>query len=181
LFLSGGDVGQVGVVVDNAEIARSIGRFTVKLPCDPDHVTTMVNPEHDLFIDRALMTVPQWMPPLSIEDACALHEMVLDVLRWPPQRPRRKAAAKMVKGLIARCWGDRLPVSGAEVWGIVAAHGALPELEKPLIELFEFGMELIVETQGRPPVKRRRMPPLSRGRYLTKRNRELWLRHFGHD
>jgi hypothetical protein len=181
LFLSGIDVGQVGVVVENVDAVRSIGRFLVKLPYGDDRASTMVDPVLDLFIERALMHVPTWMPPLSIEDACALHEMVLEVRRSPPEAKNGKTAAKMADGLIARCWGDRLPVNGAEVWAVLGAHGAQPKLEERFVELFDFGIALLVGIKGRPPVRQRRMAPLSRGRYLTKRAREKRMQLFGHD
>jgi hypothetical protein len=174
-------VGQVGLVVENSEVSRSIGRFLVKLPYGDEHTRTMVDPILDLFVDQDLMTVPTWMPPLSIEDACALHEQVLESLRWPARGRSGKAAAKIVQGVITRCWGDRLPLTGQQVWAVLAAHGAKPSLKLPSIELFDFGMAVLVGSQGRAPVKRRLMAPLSRGRYLSKQGREMWLKLFRHD
>jgi hypothetical protein len=181
LFLSGSEVGQQGVVIQNEDWAVSSGKFLAKMSYDPEGWTRTVNPSAELFIDQAMMMVPDWMPALSIEDACALHEQVLESLRFPPSGSPRKAAGKVVGGIVTRCWYGRLPLNGAEVWAVVAAHGARPDIKQASVELFDFGLALLVGAQGRPPVKRRRMPPLSRGRYLTKRDRDLRERIFGHD
>jgi hypothetical protein len=181
MFLSGSDVGQVGVITENSDWARASGKFIVKMNYAPETHTRVVDPSLELFIDPEAMTVPDWMPALSIEDACALHEQVLQSLQFPPQGSARKAAAKIVTSVVARCWGQRLPLDGAEVWAVLAAHGARDELKTASIELFDFGLALLVGAQGRVPIRRRRMSALSRGRYLTKKGRELWVRLFGHD
>jgi hypothetical protein len=138
------------------------------------HVQRVVRPDLELFLDPLHLIPPPWMPPLSIQDAFILHEMVLlaaerDLMRTEAQYP-----------LINVCWSHRLPLSGSEVWAMLEAHGCDPIARPVVIERFDFGVGLLVGTQGRPPVKKRRMPALSKGRYLTARKKADWQRLFGY-
>lgn len=127
------------------------------------------------------MSVPSWMVPLSIDDACSLHEQVLDSLNIAEHPAGVDPLLWIAQGLVTRCWCRRLPVSGEEVWRVLTAHGVPTAGRVEFARLFDFGMALLVGANGRPPVRRMRMPPLSQGRYLTRRARALWIKHLGHD
>lgn len=181
VFLCGSDVGQIGVVSANQPGWGDTRQFCVKMNYGHPNHLRIVSPWLELFLAPGTMGVPDWMPPLSIEDACALHEQVLESLRRHPDPRGRKGASDMIRGIISRCWWERLPLSGEEVWRVLAAHGVRPSLGPIAIEYFDFGTGLLVGANGRKSVKRRRMPALLRGRYFSKKGREDWIKLFGHD
>jgi hypothetical protein len=180
-LLSGYDVGQSGVVVEDQWGTCPPDRFLVKMAYDESGALRMVMPSHELFLDVKQLVVPAWMPSLSIEDNGFLHESLMRSLEDLKAARGRENVGKLILALIATCWGRRLPLRGTEVWLLLNAHGVGSQLKSDVIEYFDFGMKLLTETQGRPAVKRRRMPAMSRGRYLTKARRTLRAEIFGHD
>jgi hypothetical protein len=180
-LLSGVDVGQSGVVVADQWGTCPPDRFLVKMAHHESGTLRMVMPSHELFLDVKQLVVPAWMPPLSIQDNGFLHESLLRSLEDIKAARGRESVGKSVLSIIATCWGRRLPLRGAELWLLLNAHGVGSELKSDVIDYFDFGMKLLTQTQGRAAVKRRRMPAMSRGRYLTKAQRALHVEIFGHD
>jgi hypothetical protein len=178
-LLSGLYVGQAGMVVSESGWKEGGGRFQVRMAFEPNNVSSVIDPSLELFIDPEAVVIPGWMPPLSVEDCCGLHEVVLAALSPLPGEHSRKAAAKLASALSSLCWGARLPLTGAEIWEMLAAHGANAKLRAATVELYDFGLALLSGSVGRPPIKRKRMRPMSQGRYLTKRQRDLRIRKCG--
>ncbi len=179
-LLSGFDVGQSGVVVADQWGTCPPDRFLVKMAYAESGVLRMVMPSHDLFLDVEQLIVPAWMPSLSIEDNGFLHEGLLRSLEGLKAARGRENIGKSLLSVIATCWGRRLPLRGAELWLLLNAHGIDSHLKSDVIDYFDFGTKLLTQTQGRPAVKRRRMPAMSKGRYLTKAQRALRAEIFGH-
>lgn len=181
IFLSETDVGQVGVVVKDAWGTCPPDRFLVRMAYEK-HPTMlrMVRPRHELYLEVCSLLIPDWMPPLSIEDNAHLHERLLlrhgDLVAVQD----RSAFRGLLASIVDVCWRCRLPLTGQEIWLLLEAHGVDARWRQEVIELFAFGIELLTGSNGRPAVKRRRMRPMSQGRYLTKGDRELRLRIFGH-
>jgi hypothetical protein len=179
-LLSGFDVGQSGVVVADQWGTCPPDRFLVKMAYAESGALRMVMPSHDLFLDVEQLIVPAWMPSLSIEDNGFLHEGLLRSLEGLKAARGRENIGKSLLSVIATCWGRRLPLRGAEFWLLLNAHGIDSHLKSDVIDYFDFGTKLLTQTQGRPAVKRRRMPAMSKGRYLTKAQRALRAEIFGH-
>jgi hypothetical protein len=135
----------------------------------------MVNPGHDLYVDCALFNVPDWMPPLSIEDNDAIHDSLLtalpnEILRAHPL----EIAPDSIWPLVVTTWRRRLPLQGTDIWPMIAAHGVSDDKKTQLLSNFEFGLKVLTLANGRPPIKRKRMQPMSAGRYMTKARRNLY-------
>ncbi|MEI9886580.1 MAG: hypothetical protein WDN08_08780 [Rhizomicrobium sp.] len=62
---------------------------------------------------------------------------------------------------------------------MLEAHGVQSHLKADVIELVDFALYTLRYAQGRAPNKRRRMPSMSEGRYLTKAEKEMNIRLFG--
>jgi len=180
-LLSGFDVGQSGEVVADQWGTCPPDRFLVKMAYHEPGALRMVMPSHELFLDVERLVVPAWMPSLSIEDNGFLHESLLLSLEDIKAARGRENVGKSLLSLIATCWGRRLPLRATELWLLLNAHGVGSELKPDVVDYFDFGTKLLTQTQGRPAVKRRQMPAMSRGRYLTEAQRALRAEIFGHD
>lgn len=164
-----------GSVTDNG-FHRS---FFVHMEYEKRGVLHSVMPGYDQYLDVRHYRVPTWLPELAIEDNAALHERLLQSIRTLFLADDRSSLAKGLHSIIQVCWWRRFPIDGAELWPMLEAHGVLTSLRADAVELFDFGLFTLLYAQGRAPNRRRRMTPMSQGRYLTKRQRELNTRLFG--
>lgn len=181
LFLSGTDTGQVGTHVSAASPPLRMDQFLVKMDYQTDGSFRIVTPLSDLFIVEPFGDVPAWMPPFSIEDALALHEAILMTFDRSRQETGTAAIPLAIHPIVATCWWRRMPISSDEAWGMLAAHGFDVLNPYEFSRFFSFGIELLIATHGRKPIRKRRMEPLSRPRYLPPKQREFWINFFGHD
>lgn len=176
IFLNGINVGLVGVVVNDVWGKCPSDSFLVRMEYEK-HPTAlqMVMPRHDLYLEAGSLLTPNWMPPLSIEDNARLHERLLCCRSQLMAVKDRSSFGSAFTGIIDVCWRHRLPLSGEEVWLAPNAHDIGLRWKADVIGLFTFGMGLLTGARGRSANKRRRMPPMSQGRYLTKAERKLHL------
>lgn len=176
-FLSAGDIGQIGTRVNDQGFSLRSDQFAVKMPYDKQGHTRTVTKYLDLFVEEAFSTPPLWMPSFSIEDCLAIHEFMLRMF----DSLRTSSLDNSIHTLIGTCWQLRIPISGNEMLPILSAHGFDRNKNGDFERLFDFGFQLLIRTQGRPPIKRRKMAAFSRGKYLSKNARAFWIDHFGHD
>jgi hypothetical protein len=120
------------------------------------------------------------MIPFSIEDVLAVHEAVLRTIDKHVNEGHRRLE-KTIFPIVGACWWQRLPISAEELWPMLTAHGFQANDRSEFSKLFEFGRNLLTRNHGRRPIKRKRMAPLSKGRYLSENAREQWIEFFGHD
>ncbi len=180
LFLVGGDVGEFGIRVDDSKLDLRLDQFVVKMDYETRGYLRNVTRFLDLFMVEPFSPVPNWMPRLSIQDALAIHESMLrGFLSLQERLPRQTKT--FVYSIVSACWWQRLPVNGSDIWPMIEVHGLDKKKKTEFAALFDFGFELLVRSNGRKPIKRKLMPPLSKGRYLSKNDREIWLKHFGHN
>lgn len=171
IFVTGSSVGSCGLVVP-IERAPRPGDFWVST--DPATSTIhMCNVDYDRAIPVGAYDVPAWMAPLCMEDSAYLHAALADCFLLPGDA-RRAQIEDAVIAAVSCCWGYRLPVTGVEIWALLAGHGVHPELQDQITSTFDFGMTLMTRLKGRKPNQRRRMPAMSRIRYLTPHNEPLW-------
>ncbi|MGU9980723.1 hypothetical protein ACJ4V0_11855 [Phreatobacter sp. HK31-P] len=81
--------------------------------------------------------------------------------------------------IIQTVWWQRYPVRAEDLWPMLEAHGFPKSHLLRFVDRFNFGIDLLVHAQGRRPNSRRRMEPLSKGRYLTAAQVALRSRIFG--
>jgi hypothetical protein len=176
-FLSGLHIGQQGVVQENdPAYGLSHGEFLVEFTTAKGTGISRITRGLELYLPVEMFSVPDWMPSLSMEDAYNLHEVVLSGLD-PRGEPPKVTIAQAVT---MACWSWRLPLSGQEILPFLTAHGMPSDFDESLVELFDFGRSVAVSVGGRRPNGRKKMPPLSKARYQTKNQAELWYRLFGY-
>ncbi len=182
MFLTSGDSGHFGTRIEDYHTTARLDQFLVKMDCEQNaEVARIVSPSNDLYLIEPVPPVPVWMLPLSVEDALSIHENMLRGIERADAVSKTDWLKELCYPIVACCWLRRLPVSGQEIWQMLTAHDILEEHKVAFLELYDFGISLLVRTQGRPAVKRKRMQPFSHGKYLTDHQRNLWVTHFGHD
>ncbi len=179
MFLSDSQIGHTGIRLDDSSLGPCIDQFTVRMNYESKFRDRTVNRHIDLYIIEPFNLPPNWAPPLSLEDTLAIHEAMLRVIDL--RCIEKIKLSDSIFPVVSACWFTRSPVSGKDIWPIMIAHGFEAAEQNEFVKLFDFGFQLLVRTQGRAPIKRKLMKPFSKGRYLSKKKRELWIQHFGHD
>jgi hypothetical protein len=132
----------------------------------------MVLPGHDLYVNYELFSVPEWMPNLSIDDNGAVHESLVTML---PLIAVGSHEINIVPDRLWRTvitiWQRRLPLYRDNLWPMMEAHGVSRTQKDTLMDFFDFGIKVLTLANGRPAIKRKRIPAMSQGRYLTNARR----------
>jgi hypothetical protein len=167
MFLNTFDVGQAGLVLDDRPYWLRYGQFIVKMDYElNDDVQRIVSPEHELFLIEPMGKVPGWMPPFSIDDVFIIHENMLRGYVDMKQIAGKKAITSAIYPIVSGCWRRRLPAKATDIWPMLMAHGFGKQHRTSFVEAFDFGFELLIRSNGRNPIKRKRMEPLAIGKYL---------------
>lgn len=181
IFLKGFDSGYWGEVV--ADKWNVCSRNQILVHMEYERASTacrFVTPGRDLYVSARLYSVPDWMPPYSIDDNWAVHESLVDSMPQIVIGTHASALApEQLSRTIIACWRRRLPLQGSELWPMLEAHGVPSRQKERLLQMFEFGTKILGHANGRRPVKRKRMQPMSLGRYLTRTEEELNISLFG--
>ena len=176
VFLKGHDAGCRGVVQECSHIHTHCG-FAARMDYEMRGSTfRIVSPHTDLFLDVRRFDIPQWMPPLSMDDNAWIHDEMFRHISVSRDDNKRQAMRKMLIGLTSACWARRLPLNGKDIFQLLRAHGWTSCKETEFCEQLDFGMQLLMNAHGRTVISKRRMPPMSQGRYLTERQREFAVR-----
>jgi hypothetical protein len=158
-IIAGTFQGCIGTVMQ-APWAIDEEEFLVQLDGAPSHEECRVSMKRDLFHRLPKPHVPEWAPPLPIDDALKLDENVVELCnRWTTV-PRRIPSFLQI--FIHNIWILRIPLSAAEIWEIIRRHGGLPEHAEAFQHRLREGRELLSLVAPRKPVKKKRIKPLSR-------------------
>lgn len=112
--------------------------------------------EHWLTLPLKALTVPFWLPELSLRNSFIIDELAVWLcsesaagigFHWEDER--------MIE--VARtCWRKRLPVEPSEVSRVLLAHGMPGQYQERSEFLFRFAMGTLVASEGRRPMKKLR-------------------------
>jgi len=158
ILLQGMSAGLCGTVSDRPGYPDD--EFLVQFDIERKGTLTRIGYQRDKFAFFPLGEIPNWLCPLSVDDLSMVDEACLDTAlnaRW----------ADLLLPLISMVRSRRLPISSADIWPTLVAHGFPTSKKKKFHRLFDFGTRLLLLLNGRPPIQRRKMRPMSRGRYLT--------------
>jgi hypothetical protein len=129
---------------------------------EEDDWSTRVSYKFDAF-GHVPIDVPNWLCSLSIDDLWAIDDAALQAAlvievgnQW---------SARAILPLVARVRERRLPVLAHDLWLTLRSHGFSHRLKQDFYRLFDFSIELLVSLNGRPPIKKKRVEPMSIGRY----------------
>lgn len=112
--------------------------------------------EHWLTLPLELLTVPFWLPELSLRYCFVIDELAV----WFCNESRAGTGfhwddERLIE-LARTCWERRLPVKPSEISKALLAHG-MPEIYQERAEkLFEFGRNALVAARGRRALKKLR-------------------------
>jgi hypothetical protein len=67
--------------------------------------------------------------------------------------------------LVGFVWIHRLPITGTDLAGMLEAHGFPAESLGKAQEAIDYGLNMLIWMNGRKPIRRRRVEPLSISRY----------------
>lgn len=157
LMLSGYRCGETAEVV---ELDQDPDVLVCKFDTDPDEWTYRENRRHELILPEQLFLVPSWAPPISVEDAGAIHASMLFGYAAAVERGDEDPRMSMIQDLMASIWRRRLPLQCDDISPMLAAHGWASDMEI-VREHYSFGLNLLTKVSGNRPVKRKRMPPFS--------------------
>jgi len=146
--------------------------FLAQFDTEERGILTRISYQRDRFNYFPLRTIPEWLCHLSMDDLGAIDESCLDTVLNFTVAKERTSWADLLLPIFSTIRSRRLPVSSDDIWGTLAAHGFRKNKEK-FKEHCDFGLRLLLLFNGRPPIRRRRMDPMSRGRYLTP-SHEKW-------
>jgi hypothetical protein len=135
--------------------------FLVHIAGEPKGAQTRVQYGHSKFVRAADWGVPSWMPGFSMSNLDALEDGAMRGLLRAYESNPRPIHVEVAQSLAAVTWGKRLPISGARLWEMLAAHSFNETWRDEFCHLFDFGVALLVGTIGRQPVGTRNAPAMS--------------------
>jgi hypothetical protein len=169
VMLSGyrcGDAAEIVEIEDDGDV------LVCKFDTDPSDYLSRENRKHELILPESLFGVPDWAPPISVEDAGAIHQRMLEALFEAFENGDPVPQRRMLQALVASVWSRQLPLAASDIWPMMAAHGWADETQNLVSDRYSFGLGLLELTGGKKPIKRKRMSPFSSFRYTPKsRNR----------
>jgi hypothetical protein len=159
LFLNGMRAGRSATVSPDPSPIE--GEFLVHMDGDHDDTLLRVSYCRDQFIRAPLQLVPHWMCPLSINDLCALEDAAIRGTSRAFELGMRTIRVEVAQSLTAVAWWSRLPINGTQLWAMLEVHGFDDSWKSEFQLLFDFGVSLLVGTHGRPPIKKKKVKPMS--------------------
>jgi hypothetical protein len=119
------------------------------------------------FAYLPLKPIPEWLCHLSVDDLSLIDQSCLDTALSFATANANSSLADLLLPVLSTIRQRRLPVSSTEIWSTLVAQGFPRNRKQKFKEYFDFGLRLLLLFNGRPSVQRKRMKPMSRGRYLT--------------
>ena len=164
VILQGMYVGRIGTVT--ADRGWNDDEFLVHFDGEPVTLETRIFYKRDKFAFSPIDKIPNWLCPLAIDDLNAVDEAAVRIAMTMATVGELWSVETLLP-IIGTVRARRLPIRGADLWPTFEAHGFSSELQNSFEAQFNFAIDLLLAMNGRPPVKRRRVKPMSIGRYLT--------------
>lgn len=163
LIISGLQTGAIGTVVEwHKDMPKIKNEFMAQLDHEPSEWQTRISTKRQMIQLFPLAPIPEWAPPLCMEDAGELHKAIIGFCERSFSNGRWKTDWSSFNEVVRSAWYNRLPVEPDELWLVLKAHGVPDKSKKELVEFYEKGRNLLVYAIGRRPVKKKRVEPLSR-------------------
>ena len=152
-----GDIGVMMQMSDAGRLLRycptnpTIGEEVFEWLSEPGKPMRLMR-EHWLTLPIEVLTVPFWLPALSLRNCFILDELAV----WFRTESSAGGGFHWQDGRIIElarvCWEKKLPVTSEEVGKLLLAHG-MPELYQSQAEhLFDFAQRTLIAARGRKPV-----------------------------
>jgi hypothetical protein len=149
-----------------AEHGFSQDEFMVHFDGQSERWETRISYSRDRFASLPIARPPTWLCHLSTDDLSVIDESVIQTADlfganlnvW---------TVKTLLPILSIIRSRRLPVSGADLWPTLEAHGFPSATGPSFQDRFDYAIEILVAMVGRPPISRKKVQPMSIGRYLT--------------
>jgi hypothetical protein len=138
-----------------------VGALLVILDNDPEGIETVIDHPRDLFMKLPLPPIPNWAPPLILQEAGELDDAVIEFCRRCTTKGRWVWDHQAFYDLVAFVWRKRLPLTPEEVWTVLEAHGVPKKAKGRCQRLLREGIGLLTRANGRKAINAKRSKPLS--------------------
>ncbi|RYE34890.1 MAG: hypothetical protein EOP23_03500 [Hyphomicrobiales bacterium] len=153
--------------------------FLASFSDNPDGSNYRVNFRRDRFCYDEDFNAQGWMPTASVDDIDALEESFVETIRLGDTESGWEWNDQCLYPIISTIWHRRLPIKGKTIARTLKAHDFCDTEEAHIEKLIDFGLGILIKTNGRDPIKRKIMPSLQRGRYRTPRRIDLEYKLLG--
>ena len=161
-LISGYQTGATGTVI---EWHKNVPKIENEFMAQFDHVSpewqTRVSIKREMIQKYPLTPTPAWSPPLCLEDASHLDKSIVNFCEKSFLSGKWRIDWNSYNELIRTVWHYRLPLEPKELWLVLKAHGVPEKSKRSLIEFYEKGRNLLIYCNGRKPIKKKRVRPLS--------------------
>lgn len=145
------------------------GRFVYAIEGEPPAHSYWGNRANSDLIATDHFTIPDWAPPLAVEDSHRAHWAFMTEFVRAHYESRDPNYDDALVGLAGCLWSWRLPVGFDDIWPMLLAHGWPPELYAESRAKLDFSLEVLRATVGKRPIKRRRLRPFEAWQYQPSR------------
>ena len=156
--------GDVAVMLQMTDAGRQLTYISSQNDGLVDQFKWLDEPRHDLRLLREhwltlpleALTIPFWLPRLSIRNCFVIDELAV----WHSSESAAGSKfhwndGRMIE-IVRVCWRKRLPVTPSEISKVLLAHGMPEQYQQRSEELFSFGIEALVASEGRNALKKLR-------------------------
>lgn len=160
--LTGSLAGRTGTVLKIPE-KYSLDPFEIFCHLDENepNIQTRIVINHWLIQLLPEPPIPDWAPPLSIQDAASLDSAVVNFCQKSFSSNKSEPNIPAFYELINVIWRNRLPLQPSELLSVLRAHGLPGQFDQELLKIYEHGINLLVYANGKKPIKRKRVAPFS--------------------
>ena len=154
--------GAIGTVIEwHKEIPMIENEFMAQFDDNTPEFQTRVSLRRQMIQIFPVAPTPAWAPPLCLEDASHLDEIIVYFCEKSFLRGKWKTDWSAYNKLITTIWHYRLPLEPNELWFVLQAHGVPEKSRKSLLDFYEKGRNLLIYSHRRNPIKKKRVVPLS--------------------
>lgn len=161
-IISGSHTGRTGTVVKVPE-KYSLDPYEIYSHLDGDkpnlQVRTLIN--HDLVQVLPAPPTPKWAPPLSMKNSAILDDVIAHYCKKNFSCIKSNLDLNAFNEVIRTIWQNRFPLQPNELLLVLKAHGFPGKFDKEVLAGYENGINLLIYANGKKPIKKYRVTPLS--------------------
>lgn len=171
VILKGYNAGRVGTCIN--ETGYHSGEFLIRFDDQEENYDTRITYNSDEFSIIPAPKLPSWLLPLSIDDNNCIETEIVNFLVDYIAIKSRNWRTALILPIAHRLWWRRLPVRPNEVWLLLEAHGAPTKIKNRFLVELEVALEALRYSNGRSPIKKKRMRPFEVGVYMSTNRRTI--------
>jgi hypothetical protein len=127
-----------------------------------------LSPYSNLFLKTPLPQKPTWSLSLSVEDNLMIDDVLMRICASSQDISSPSFETINLERLAAFCWVHRIPFDTKELLEFLVAHGLPSKHKQEAAYCLDVARATLINTNGKRPIKRRKMLPFSQYRYWPK-------------